>query len=175
MARPNRRKQIYNERKAKRAKKRLGRRPSIAELARKEKVITPSAAPQIQVGVTIKPTKIKKIPTVKPRRIITAKTAKPRGPREILIVSRKGQPRVWTQVERLERKNYVAISVSSSWLATYSYFSNEKLGLFTTKTGRQYKILNFDFDTWEKWYYSHSKGTFWNDYIRDQYTIVGTL
>jgi len=182
MARPrrlSRRDQVYAERKAKRAEKRLGRRPSRAELAKMEKIITPSAAPQIQVGVTIKPTTkkklIPKIPTVKPRRTITAKTVKPRGPREILIVSRKGQPRVWTQVERLERKNYVAISVSSSWLATYSYFSNEKLGLFTTKTGRQYKILNFDFDTWEKWYYSHSKGTFWNDYIRDQYTIVGTL
>lgn len=99
----------------------------------------------------------------------------PLAPKEILIVSRKGQPQIFTEIERLERKNYIAISVSSSWLSTYSYFYKEKLGLFTTKTGRQYKILEFDFDTWEKWYYSHSKGTFWNDFIRDQYTIVGTL
>jgi len=113
--------------------------------------------------------------TVKRHPKVKATQAARRAAREILIVSRKGQPQIFTQVEPLERKNYIAIGVSSSWLSTYSYFYEEKLGLFTTKTGRQYKILNFDFDMWEKWYYSHSKGTFWNDFIRDQYTIVGTL
>lgn len=175
MVRRSRAVENRQRRERERKKKRLGRRPSVAELARKEKVITPIKAPPIK-GVDFKP----KAPSVKiPTRTITVKTRRPDvarpSSREILIVSRKGQPQIFTQVKRLERKNYIAISVSSSWLSTYSYFPNDKLGLFTTKTGRQYKILNFDFDTWEKWYYSHSKGTFWNDFIRDQYTIVGTL
>lgn len=173
MARPSRATENRQRRQRKREK---GRRPSITKLAKKEKVIAPTKPPPIK-GVdlkasrglirTIKPS----VPTVKPRRPSVARPSS----REILIVSRKGQPQIFTQVKALERKNYPPISVSSSWLSTYGYFFNEKVGTFTTKSGRQYKILDFDFDTWEKWYYSHSKGTFWNDFIRDQYTIVGTL
>ena len=180
MARPSRRgnRSVENRKRRQRERKKshLGRRPTIAELAKKEKVITPTKPPPIK-GVSFKPKAprglIRQIkpsrPTVKPRRPSIAQA------REILIVSRKGQPQIFTQVEPLERRNYPPTSISSSWLSTYGYFFNEKIGTFTTKTGRQYKILNFDFDTWEKWYYSHSKGTFWNDFIRDQYTIVGTL
>ena len=121
-----------------------------------------------------------RVSTVKPRRIITVpgrapKGALPPGPREILIVSRKGQPQIFTQVEALERKSYPPTSVSSSWISTIGYFYKEKIGTFTTKTGRQYKIKNFDFEKFEEWYYAQSKGTFFNEFIKEQYTVKGTL
>ena len=167
MARPKRtrRQQVYGERK----KKRLSRRPTVAELARKEKVIAPTEPSPIK-GVDFKKLPKVRIPTVKPRRVETAAQR-----REILIVSRKGQPQIFTQIEPLEKKNYPPESISSSWLSTYGYFYIEKIGTFTTKTGRQYKIFDFDFDTWEQWYYAHSKGTFFNEFIKEQYTIRGTL
>lgn len=97
--------------------------------------------------------------------------------REILIVSRKGQPQIFAEVEALEKRNYPPTSVSSSWISTIGYFYNEKMGTFTTKTGRQYKIYNFPFEEFEKWYYAHSKGTYFNEFIKDQYenNIKGTL
>ena len=168
-SRRTRRQQVYGERK----KKRPGRKPP---LAKKEVIITPLKAPEIQTGTTldIKPKKIKvRRPTVKPRR--SAMASSTARSREILIVSRKGQPQIFTKIKALERKNYPPTSVSSSWLSTYGYFYNDKIGTFTTKTGRQYKIINFDFDTWEEWYYAHSKGTYFNEFIKDQYTIKGTL
>lgn len=94
--------------------------------------------------------------------------------RQIQIVSRKGQPRPFYAVEPLERKSYLR-SVSSSWLSTIGYLYGENVGTFTTQTGRHYKILNFPFEAFEKWYYAHSKGTYFNEFIRDQYKIVGML
>ena len=165
--RRTRRQQVYGER----AKKRPGRKPI------PEKVIAPLKAPTIK-GVDFKP----KLPKIKPSRIISPrggrripKGALPPGPREILIVSRKGQPQIFAEVQPLERRNYPPESISSSWLSTYGYFYNEKVGTFTTKSGRQYKIFNFDFETWEGWYYAHSKGTYFNEFIKEQYTIRGTL
>ena len=119
------------------------------------------------------PTKVIKVKPIRGKRATEATpTAQPR---EILIVSRKGQPQVFANVQPLERRSYPPESVSSTWISSYGYFFKEKIGVFTTKTGRQYKILNFDFETFEDWYYALSKGTFWNDFIRDQYTITGTL
>lgn len=99
--------------------------------------------------------------------------------RTIQLISRKGQPRPFYTIERLERKSYLK-SVSSIWLSTIGFLYNGGdigTGTFTTKTGRQYKIYNFPFEVFEEWYYAHSKGTYFNEYIRDQYEndIKGTL
>ncbi len=165
-SRRTRRQQVYGERK----KKRPGRRPTVAELARKEKVIAALTPPTIKGKQDVlKPGKIR----FRGRK--TTKDELPAGPREILIVSRKGQPQIFTQIEPLEKRNYPTESISSSWLSTYGYFFYERIGTFTTRSGRQYKIFNLDFETWEKWYYAHSKGTFFNEFIKEQYTIRGTL
>ena len=175
MARPKRQSRAVENRKRRERLRRESR--AKATIARQEKQAQAKAdralfGPQ---GTTTT-TKPSRIVTVTPRRVRQLpKGALPPSPREILIVSRKGQPQVFTEVKGLERRDYPPESISSSWLSTYGYFFNAKIGTFTTRTGRQYKILNFDFETFEEWYYALSKGTFWNDFIRDQYTIQGTL
>ena len=91
--------------------------------------------------------------------------------RTIQLISRVGQPRPFYAVEPLERKSYLR-SVSSTWLATIGFLyngSNIGTGTFTTQSGRQYKIYNFPFKVFEEWYYASSKGTYFNEFIRDQY------
>ena len=166
MARPSR----SQTNRAKRKKSREFKRGK-PTIAKQKKVAIPTdkdlLGPQERVSTT-KPSRA----TITPRRgRRIPKGALPAGPREILIVSRKGQPQVFTQVEPLEKRDYLG-TVSSSWLSTIGYIYNKRMGLFTTqKSPKLYRILNFDFETFEEWYYAGSKGTFWNDFIRDQYTI----
>ena len=167
MARPKRQSRATENRKRRERLRRESRAaPTIAKQEKREQERIDRALLGKQA-----PTKVITVKPIRGKRA-TGATARPR---EIAIVSRRGQPQVRITVEPLERKNYIAISISSSWLATYSYFHKEKLGLFTTITGRQYKILDLDFETWEEWWYSHSKGTFYNKRIRNKYTITGTL
>lgn len=167
MARPKRQSRATENRKRRERLRRENR--ARATIAKQEKL----AQEKIDRALLGKQAPVKII-TVKPIRGKRA-TGATTKPREIEIVSRRGQPQVRIIIERLEKTNYIAISISSSWLATYSYYYKERIGVFTTLTGRQYKILAFDFETWEEWYYSHSKGTFFNQRIRDKYTITGTL
>ena len=171
MARPSR--SQLNKAKRKKTREFKRGKPTIAK---QKKVAIPTDKDLLSPQERVSTTKTSRTTTITPRRgRRIPKGALPAGPREILIVSRKGQPQIFTQIEPLERKSYAPISVSSSWLATIGYIYPDKIGTFTTKTGRQYLIQAFDFETFEEWTYAHSKGTFWNDFIRDQYTIVGTL
>ena len=158
MARPkNRRKQVYAKRKAKRTKGKLPEHVFWDE---------PDEEPR---PLTISTQALRR---KHKREISRAPTS--RRDREIDIVSRNGQPQVRYKIKALEGKSYLE-SVSSSWLSTIGYLYGANVGTFTTKTGRQYKILDFDFETFEEWYYAHSKGTFFNERIKGKYKIVGTL
>ena len=173
MVRPKRRKPYKNRRVELAAQRKRNREQNRTKIITPLTTPTPEGAPpksKVLPGLGVKvATKASQIP-----RTIPHISRKPRR-RTITIVSRVGQPQITTKIEPLERKSYPPTSVSSTWLSTIGYFFNAKIGTFTTKTGRQYKIIDFDFETFEEWYYAHSKGTFFNQRIRDKYTIKGTL
>ena len=113
------------------------------------------------------------VATTKPRRLLTGSraTGGEAETRQITSVSRKGQPRPKITVGKLEKRDYLG-RVSSSWLSTIGYIFSKQRGLFNTlKSPKLYQIFEMPFELFEEWYYASSKGTFWNEKIRDQYTI----
>lgn len=91
------------------------------------------------------------------------------------IVSRKGQPIVYTEVVTLKPQDIPIQSISSSWLSAFGYILRRRIAFFKTKTGRSYNILDFPWEQMQQWYYAHSKGTYFNRYIRNKFKIVPTL
>jgi len=175
MARPKRQSRATENRKRRerlrrenRARATIAKQEKLAQEKRDRALFGPQGT-----TTTTKPSRVTTVTPRRGRRV--PKGALPPGPREILIVSRKGQPQRFATVDALERRDYPPQSISSSWLSTIGYFFKDRIGVFTTKTGRQYKILNFDFESFEEWYYAHSKGTYFNEFIKEQYTIQGTL
>ena len=70
----------------------------------------------------------------------------------------------------MKRQQMELAAVSSSWIADLAYDKGLKYATMVLKDGHIYTI-KMDFKTFEEWYYSHSKGTFFNQKIRDKYTI----
>ena len=97
--------------------------------------------------------------------------------------SEKGMP-IFMQVMEvtaLEKADISLQRVSSSWIKEIGYHRKDKIGVMTTlpmkrKNGttyasRGYNILRFPWSRFEQFYYAHSKGTFFNYFIKGKYKI----
>ena len=91
--------------------------------------------------------------------------------RKIEIVSRRGQPQVIVDVPAMKRQQLEMMAVSSSWISNLAYDKGLRYATMVLKDGHIYKILKLPFKIFEEWYYAHSKGTFFNENIRNKYTI----
>jgi hypothetical protein len=90
--------------------------------------------------------------------------------RTIQIVSRRGQPQVETEVLRLKRQD-IGGSVSSSWISALAWDNKNDKALMYLLNGYFYDVF-ITFKVFEEWYYAHSKGTFFNENIKDKYKVV---
>lgn len=88
--------------------------------------------------------------------------------KKVEIVSRKGQPQITARVPALRRQAFELEAVSSSWIADLGYDKENRLATMVLLDGKIYHF-QIPFKLFEAWYYSHSKGTFFNSMIKDKY------
>ena len=92
--------------------------------------------------------------------------------RKITIVSRKDQPQVTAQVQRLVRQDMEG-PVSSSWIANLAWDNTKKIALMLLINGYFYDVY-IPFKVFEEWFHAHSKGTFFNGNIKGKFKVVRT-
>lgn len=92
--------------------------------------------------------------------------------REIKIVSRKGQPQITAEVRKLKPQAGIGGPVSSSWIAAL-FWPGQWARMELIKGGAYHVYCPFE--VFERWYYAHSKGTFFNYEIKDKYQVVQAL
>ena len=90
--------------------------------------------------------------------------------RTIKVVSRKGQPQVTIEAPAMKKQELEMMAVASSWIADLAY--DKRLGYATMVLldGHIYTI-KMPFKVFEEWYYAHSKGTFFNEVVKNKYTV----
>lgn len=111
------------------------------------------------------------------KRLVSRKTKQ----REITIVTRKEQPmpvQLQTmKVSALARQDIPLQRVSSSWIKEIGYHAKDHVGVMTTLPkpnypSRGYLIHNLPMRVMEGFYYAHSKGTFYNYFIKGKYNVT---
>jgi uncharacterized membrane protein YjdF len=66
-------------------------------------------------------------------------------------------------------KNYPVSPVSSSFISGIGYWMINKRVIVHMISGKRYSYDGVPFRIWEGFYYAHSKGTYYNKYIKGQY------
>ena len=89
--------------------------------------------------------------------------------REIEIVTRKEYPEIETKVRRLKKQDYPLTPVSSSFISEIGYETTGRIITIMMLAGKGYEYSNVPFKIWEGFYYAHSKGTYYNYYIKGKY------
>lgn len=84
--------------------------------------------------------------------------------RKIEIVSRRGQPQVFAEVQRLVRQD-IAGPVASTWIANLAWDDKRNVALMLLINGYFYDVF-IPFKLFEEWFHAGSKGTFFNRKIR---------
>lgn len=92
--------------------------------------------------------------------------------KEIAIITRKEQPQhtkfIYVEAKALSPKYIQGGMVSSSWIEEVQWIPEQKAAYMSTQTGYEYYFY-IPFAIFEQWYYAHSKGTYFNYYIKDKY------
>lgn len=89
--------------------------------------------------------------------------------RKIKIVSRKGQPEIRAEIRRFKKQSFELGAVASSWIADIGYVAEQNIATMVLKDGKIYHF-QIPFKLFEEWFHAHSKGTFFNQKIRDKYS-----
>ena len=90
--------------------------------------------------------------------------------RKIKVVSRKGQPQVTIQAPAMKKQELEMAAIASSWISHLSYDKGLGYATMILIDGHVYTI-KMPFKTFEEWYYAHSKGTFFNEKVRNKFTV----
>lgn len=92
--------------------------------------------------------------------------------KEIAIVTRKEQPVpakfIYAEAKALSSKYVQGGMVSSSWISEVEWLPKKKAAFMSTINGWEY-LFYIPFTIFEQWYYAHSKGTYFNYYVKDKY------
>lgn len=62
------------------------------------------------------------------------------------------------------------VEVISSWIAELEWDDDGVIMILNS--GREYKVHDVDFETFEEWVKAPSKGKFWHSDIRDMYIVT---
>ena len=94
--------------------------------------------------------------------------------RKIEVVSRKSQGARWKQTI-IAPKLDVSVSfggpVASSWIGEIDWFQSGQNAYMQLLNGYEYFVF-VPFSMFEAWYYSPSKGTYFNEYIKGKYRVI---
>ena len=90
--------------------------------------------------------------------------------RTIKVVSRKGQPQVTIEAPAMKKQQLELAGVASSWISNLAYDKGLGYATMMLLDGHVYTI-KMPFKVFEEWYYAHSKGTFFNERLKDNYTV----
>jgi len=90
--------------------------------------------------------------------------------RTIKVVSRKGQPQVTVQAPAMKKQQLEMAAIASSWIANLAYDKGLGYATMVLIDGHIYTI-KMPFKVFEEWYYAHSKGTFFNERVKKEYTV----
>lgn len=72
---------------------------------------------------------------------------------------------------RLDELEMIAeVNVISSWIEDLEYEDDSVV--MTLISGRQYRIHDIDYEIYEEWMKSMSKGKFWHSDIKDFFNVV---
>lgn len=113
----------------------------------------------------------------RPRNPATVKRTKFRGKvkmKEFDIMARKAQGPKWRMritAPQLDVKVEQGGPVASSWIGEIYWVASRKWAHMILMNGYRYNVY-IPFGVFEQWYYSPSKGTFFNYAIKDKYTVV---
>lgn len=108
---------------------------------------------------------------------------------EIAIVTRRDQPTILKgktvsvsmgdvpyflkvmEVTALARQDIPLQRVSSSWIKELGYHKKERFAVMTTLQGYGYYV-KMPWKIFMQWYFAHSKGTFFNYFVKKKYKIT---
>ena len=97
------------------------------------------------------------------KRLLSRKVKK----KKIKIVARRGQPQVKAKV-RVLREQEMGGSVASSWIANLEWVAG--IVIMILLNGYKYRVY-VPWGVWQQWYYALSKGTFFNQRVKNKYKI----
>lgn len=91
--------------------------------------------------------------------------------RKIDIISRRGQPQVTAKVPQFKKQSFELGAVASSWIADIGYVAEQNIATMVLLDGKIYHF-QIPFKLFEEWFHAHSKGTFFNQKIKDKYAYT---
>lgn len=92
----------------------------------------------------------------------------------IKVVSRRGQPQVTITVPKMVETLDTGGQISSSWISTIEWYAAPRMAYMTLLNGYEYEVY-IPFPIFRRWYWAHSKGTFFNYMIKGKFRVIRTV